>query len=330
MTPRLLTAVTASIALSLASTAVLAQTRNTPRTPWGDPDLQGIWTNATLTPLQRPAELAGKEFFTPEEALTWEQQRVEQTDVDRTRRAGEVGAYNNVFFERGSRGVKSRRTSLIIDPPDGQIPPLLPEARKMVETRQREAAVHPADGPEDRWLTERCILFGATVPMLPEPYNNNYSILQAPGFVIILVEMNHDARIIPLDGRPPLSKDLQQWIGSSRGRWDGNTLIVETTNLKFNNQSRFGVGYLNGLSDENLRVVERFTLTDSNTLTYQARIEDPTVFTRPWTVELSMDRTKGPAFEVACHEGNYGMAYILSGHRAEERAAGGPTRKATE
>jgi hypothetical protein len=330
MTPRLLTAVTASIALSLASTAVLAQTRNTPRTPWGDPDLQGIWTNATLTPLQRPAELAGKEFFTPEEALKWEQQRVEQTNVDRTRRPGEVGAYNNVFFERGSRGVKSRRTSLIIDPPDGQIPPLLPEARMKVEARQREAAVRPADGPEDRWLTERCILFGATVPMLPEPYNNNYSIFQAPGFVTILVEMNHDARIIPLDGRPALSKDMQQWTGSSRGRWEGNALVVETTNLKFNNQSRFGVGYLNGLSDENLRVVERFTLTDSNTLTYQARIEDPTVFTRPWTVELSMDRTKGPAFEVACHEGNYGMAYILSGHRAEERAADGSTRKATE
>ncbi len=200
----------------------------------------------------------------------------------------------------------------------------------MVETRQREAAIRPADGPEDRWLTERCILFGATVPMLPEPYNNNYSIFQAPGFVTILVEMNHDARIIPLDGRPPLSKDLQQWTGSSRGRWEGNTLVVETTNLKFNHQSRFGVGYLNGLSDRNLRVIERFTLTDSNTLTYQATIEDPTVFTRPWTVELPMDRTKGPAFEVACHEGNYGMAYILSGHRAEERATDGSARKATE
>jgi hypothetical protein len=170
-------------------------------------------------------------------------------------------------------------------------------------------------------LTERCILFGATVPMLPEPYNNNYSIVQTPGYVTILVEMNHDTRIIPLDGRPHLSQKLQQWTGDSRGRWEGETLVVETTNLKFNNKSRFGVGFLNGLSDENLRVVERFTRTDANTLTYQATIEDPTVFTRGWTIEQSMDRTKGPLFEVACHEGNYGMGFILSGHRSEERAA---------
>jgi hypothetical protein len=158
--------------------------------------------------------------------------------------------------------------------------------------------------------------------MLPEPYNNNYRIIQSPGFVTILVEMNHDARVIPLDNRPHIARGIQQWTGDSRGRWDGNTLIVETTNLKFNHQSRFGVGYLNGLSDERLRVVERFTMTDANTLTYQATIEDPTVFVRPWTVELSMNRTAGPLYEVACHEGNYGMANILSGHRAEERQQG--------
>jgi len=158
------------------------------------------------------------------------------------------------------------------------------------------------------------------VPMLPEPYNNNYRIVQSPGYVTILVEMNHDARVIPLDARPPLSSRIQQWTGDSRGRFEGNTLIVETRNLKFNEKSRFGVGYLNGLSDENLRVVERFTRTDANTLTYQATIEDPTVFVRPWTVEISMDRTEGPLYEVACHEGNYGMFNILSGHRAEERA----------
>ena len=289
------------------------------RTPWGDPDLEGIWTNATLTPLQRPPELAGKEFFTPEEAAQFQRTRIEQTNADRPLPPGQVGAYNDAFFERGTSIVRSRRTSLVVDPSDGRIPALTPEAQKKVEARQKREAVSPADTPEDRWLTERCILFGATVPMLPEPYNNNYRIIQSPGYVTILVEMNHDARVIPLDGRPHVASGVQQWTGDSRGRWEGTTLVVETTNLKFNHQSRFGVGYLNGLSDERLRVVERFTITDANTLTYRATVEDPSVFVRPWTVELSMARTAGPLFEVACHEGNYGMANILSGHRAEER-----------
>jgi hypothetical protein len=282
--------------------------------------LEGTWTNATLTQLQRPAELGSKTHFTPEEAAAFARQRIEQTNADRPARPGDVGAYNDAFFERGSGGVKSRRTSLIIDPPDGRIPPLTPEAQRKVEARQKREAASPADGPEDRWLTERCILFGATVPMLPEPYNNNYAIIQTPDYVIIRVEMNHDTRIIPLNGASHLPSSMAQWVGDSRGRWDGNTLVVETRNLKFNEKSRFGVGYLNGLSDENLRVVERFTRTDPDTITYQATIEDRTVFTRPWTVELSLDRTRGPLYEVACHEGNYGMFNILSGHRAEERA----------
>jgi hypothetical protein len=307
--------------ITLAVAASRAQTREMPRLPWGDPDLEGTWTNATLTQLQRPAELGAKSVFTPEEAAAWARLRIEQTNADRPARPGEVGAYNDAFFERGTGGVKSRRTSLVIDPPDGRIPPLTPEAQRKVEARQKRETASPADGPEDRWLTERCILFGATVPMLPEPYNNNYAIIQTPGYVIIQVEMNHDTRIIPLDRRPHLGPAMQQWIGDSRGHWEGATLVVETRNLKFNEKSRFGVGYLNGLSDENLRVVERFTRTDANTITYQATIDDRTVFTRPWTVELSMDRARGPLYEVACHEGNYGMFNILSGHRAEERAA---------
>jgi hypothetical protein len=311
-------------ALVGASTAALliisVHAQTTARLPWGDPDLEGIWTNATLTTLQRAPELGAKAFFTAEEAVAWEKQRIQATNADRPLRAGEVGAYNDAFFERGTRGVKSRRTSLIIDPPDGRIPAFTPEAQQKVDARTKHEAVSPADRPEDRWLTERCILFGATVPMLPEPYNNNYRILQSPGYVTILVEMNHDARVIPLDSRPHLSSRVQQWVGDSRGRFEGDTLVVETRNLKFNEKSRFGVGYLNGLSDENLRVVERFTRTDANTLTYQATIEDPTVFVKPWTVEISMDRTEGPLYEVACHEGNYGMFNILSGHRAEERA----------
>jgi len=311
------------IFLSASLTALLvgALSAQTPaRLPWGDPDLEGIWTNATLTTLQRAPELGTKAFFTPEEAAAWEKQRIQATNADRPLRAGEVGAYNDAFFERGTRGVKSRRTSLIVDPPDGRIPALTPDAQQKVDARAKHEAVSPADRPEDRWLTERCILFGATVPMLPEPYNNNYRIVQSPGYVTILVEMNHDARVIPLDNRPHLSSRVQQWIGDSRGRFEGNTLVVETRNLKFNEKSRFGVGYLNGLSDENLRVVERFTRTDANTLTYQATIEDPTVFVKPWTVEISMDRTEGPLYEVACHEGNYGMFNILSGHRAEEKS----------
>ena len=311
--------------LGLVALAVVAsghaQTREVPRLPWGHPDLEGTWTNATLTQLQRPAELGSKTHFTPEEAAAFTRQRIEQTNADRPARPGDVGAYNDAFFERGSGGVKSRRTSLVIDPPDGRIPTLTPEAQRKVEARQKHEAASPADRPEDRWLTERCILFGATVPMLPEPYNNNYAIIQTPDYVIIRVEMNHDTRVIPLGGAPHLPPSVAQWVGDSRGRWDGNTLVVETRNLKFNEKSRFGVGYLNGLSDENLRVVERFTRTDPDTITYQATIEDRTVFTRPWTVELSLDRTRGPLYEVACHEGNYGMFNILSGHRAEERAA---------
>jgi hypothetical protein len=302
----------------LACVAASAQSARELRTAWGDPDLQGLWTNATLTPLERPAELAAKPFFTPAEAAAFETERVARTNADRPLRPGEVGAYNDLFFERGTHGVSSRRTSLVIDPPDGRIPPLTPAAQQIVEARAAEAVWRPADGPEDRWLTERCILFGATIPMLPEPYNNNYRIIQAPGYVVILTEMNHDARIVPLDARTPLSPKVRQWLGDSRGRWDGGTLVVETANFTFNRQSRFGVGYLNGLSDGNLRIVERFTRTNATTLLYQATIEDPTVFSSPWTLEIPMERSAGPIFEVACHEGNYGMTNILSGYRAEE------------
>jgi hypothetical protein len=295
-----------------------AQTWTPTRLAWGDPDLEGSWTNATLTTLQRAPELGSKAYFTPEEAAAFERQRTQATNADRPLRPGEVGAYNDAFFERG-RGVKTRRTSLVVDPPDGRIPAFTPEAQKRFDARQRDEALHPADRPADRWLTERCILFGATVPMLPEPYNNNYRIVQSPGVVTIVVEMNHDARVIPIDGRPPIASQIEQWTGSSRGHWEGDTLVVETRNLKFNDKSRFGVQYLTGLSDEHLRVVERFTRTDARTLLYQARIEDPTVFTRPWSIEIPMERTNEALFEVACHEGNYGMANILSGHRAEER-----------
>ena len=291
------------------------------RLPWGDPDLQGTWTNATLTPLQRAPELGTKAFFTAEEEAAFAKQRRE-ADQRRSAAAARRGRRLQRRLLRARQGRREEPPHLAHHrSPDGRLPALTPQWQQRVATRLKSAETSPADSWEDRWLTERCILFGATVPMLPEPYNNNYRIEQSPGYVTIMVEMNHDTRIIPVDGRAPLSPKIAQWVGDSRGHWEGDTLVVETRNLKFNHQSRFGVGYLNGASDENLRVVERFTRTDANTVTYRATVEDPTVFTKPWTVEMPMDKADGAIYEVACHEGNYGMFNILSGHRAEERAA---------
>jgi hypothetical protein len=291
-------------------------------TPDGQPDLQGNWTTATLTPFQRPAQLAGKAFFSPEEAAAFERQRVQQNDVDRPEGPRDLArsAYNSVWFEWGTKVAKTRRTSLIVEPADGRIPALTPEARQAHERFLEHSALHPADGPEDRWLTERCVLFGAAgPPMLPEPYNSNYQILQGPGYVAILVEMNHEIRMIPLDDRPRPSPQLRQWTGYSRGHWEANTLIVETNNFKYNGQSRFGVAYLDGMSDANLRITERFTRTDPQTIIYRATIDDPTVFTTPWSVEVPFNKRREPLYEYACHEGNYGLDGILSGARAEER-----------
>jgi hypothetical protein len=318
-------------ALNVANVA--AQNWTPPRTPDGHPDLQGVWTNATVTPFQRPKELGTKQFFTAEEAATFAKQRVEQGNVDNIE--GERGAsdlarraYNNFWTDRGNSVTKTMRTSLVMDPPDGRVPPLTPEAQKRYDTFQAYQALHPADGPEDRYLTERCILFGAAgPPMLPEPYNNNYEIVQSRGFVAIAVEMNHDTRIIPLDGSPHLPSQINQWTGDSRGHWEGDTLVVDSTNFKFNNQSRFGVGYLDGLTDQNLHVVERFRRTDPETIIYTATIDDPTVYTKPWTVEISMTKRTGRIFEYACHEGNYGMMDMLSGARAEEKRSAGSAAK---
>jgi hypothetical protein len=304
-----------------------------PITPDGHPDLQGTWTNATVTPFQRPKELGTKQFFTAEEAAAFAKQRVEQGNVDRIE--GERGAsdlarraYNNFWTDRGTHVASTMRTSLVMDPPDGRVPPFTPAAQKRYDAFHARQALHPSDGPEDRLLTERCILFGAAgPPMLPEPYNNNYEIVQSRGLIAIVVEMNHETRVIPLDGSPHLPSQIHQWTGDSRGHWEGETLVVETTNFKFNNQSRFGVGYLDGMTDENLHVVERFRRADLNTIIYQATVDDPTVYTKPWTVEISMSKRSGRLFEYACHEGNYAMADMLSGARAEEKKAGPPAAK---
>jgi hypothetical protein len=286
------------------------------RMPANPRDLSGIWTNATLTPLERPADLAGKEFFTAAEAAAYEKQLRDRNNADRRDSNAEADlavGYNAAWWDRGTSIVPTRRTSLIVDPRDGRVPPLTPGAQQKAAARAEERRLHPADGPENTSLADRCIVRGTAVPpMLPAGYNNNYEIVQTPDHVVILVEMIHDARIIPLDGRPHLSNKIRQWVGDSRGRWDGSTLVVETTN--FTDRTNFRG------SGENLRVTERFTRVDGDTLLYQFTVDDPQSFTTPWSGELSMKRSEGPLFEYACHEGNYSMENTLSTVRDEERA----------
>ena len=322
--------------LPVAFLALLAGpcfSQRTGLTPDGQPDLQGVWTNATVTPFQRPADLGTKQYFTPEEAAAFAKQRVQAGNADLIegpRGESDLArrAYNNFWVDRGNRVYKTMRTSIVIDPPDGRVPAFTPEAKVKWDAFHARIAQHPSDGPEDRLLTERCILFGASgPPMLPEPYNNNYEIVQSRGYVTIAAEMNHETRVIPLDGRPHLPPNIRQWTGDSRGHWEGDTLVVDTTNFKGSSQSRFGVSYLDGMSDENLHVTERFRRTDAETIVYQATVDDPTVYTKPWTVELTMSRRSGRIFEYACHEGNYAMMDILAGARAEEKKAARPAPK---
>ena len=290
-----------------------------PRTPDGKPDLHGVWNYGTVTPLERPRELADKEFLTPEEAEAFARQTVQSRDVDANRRSqsatADVGsAYNNFWYDRGSTAVGTRRTSLVIDPRDGRIPALTPEAQARAQER---AAVRkqrgPADGPEDRGLSERCIMFGAGPPILPGPYNNNLQIFQTPTHVVILNEMIHDARIVPLDGRGPAPDAVRPWQGVSRGRWEGDTLVVETTN--FSTKTNFRN------TTDRLHLVERFRRPDANTLLYEFTVNDPSSYTHPWTVSLPMARSEEPIYEYACHEGNEGMFGIMKGTRVEEGAA---------
>ncbi len=286
-----------------------------PRTPDGHPDLQGVWSFATITPLERPAELAGKEFFTPQEAVDYERELLKRNNMDR--RDGPVEedvrrAYNDFWWDRGTRIVKTRRTSLIIDPPDGKIPPLTAAARERQRERQNANLGHEFDGPENRPLQERCIIWASTgPPMMPTAYNNNIRIVQSPGFVTILVEMIHDARVISLDGSPHVTTGVRQWRGDSRGHWEGDTLVIETTN--FTGKTAFRG------SSEKLRVIERFKRMDADTLLYQYTIDDPSSFEKPWTVEIPITRSEAPIFEYACHEGNYAMTGGLAGARAQEK-----------
>ncbi len=292
-----------------------------PRTVDGQPDLQGVWTNATITPLERPADLVGKTFFTKAEAATYEQKVVADANVDRRRSdiSTDVAlAYNEAWWDRGTKVVKTLRTSLIVDPADGKLPALTADGERRAAALAEQARLHPADGPESRRLTERCILWPtAGPPMLPSAYNNNYQIFQNREYVAIAIEMIHDVRIIPLDTfmnkRPHLPSNLQQWLGDARGHWEGNTLVVETTN--FTDKTRF-----RNTSDK-LRLTERFTRTDPDTILYEFTVYDPATYTKPWTAQVTMSKSPSRVYEYACHEGNYGMVGILAGARAEEKAS---------
>jgi len=295
-----------------------------PKTPWGHPDLQGTWSNATLTPLQRPPELKDKEFFTAEEAKAYVKQRLAaqsgDENIEKDKATGNVGSYNDAWMDRGNDIVPTRRTSLIVEPKTGRVPPFTAEAQQQFAREQAYAATHPADTPEDRYLTERCIGFGGGhAPMLPEPYNNNYYIVQTKDYVSILAELNHEVRIIPLDGRAHFPAGVTQWVGDSRGKWEGDTLVVETTQTK-PNRHYYGVQMLDSVMSDKFRVVERFTRTAPDQIRYQATVYDA-VFTTPWTVEIFMHPQKGEIVEYACHEGNYGMRGLLSAAREEEKKA---------
>jgi len=311
------------------SSPAVAPTWTAPRTPDGRPDLQGVWTNVVVTPLERPSALAGREALTVEEVAQLEE-RITQRQVDRAPRAGDPGTYNRFWVPPGK---VSTQTSLIIDPPDGRIPPLTPEAQNKEAARARALATRTtgeADSWEDLDLNDRCILWKVGPPMLPGGYNNNFLILQIPGYVVIHVEMIHDTRIIPLDGRPHLGPRNRQWLGDMRGHWEGDTLVVETTNLattedgSASGNDPIRIRAARGSDPRNtLRVVERFTRIDANTISYQFTIEDLTRWTKPWTGEVPITKTEEPIFEYACHEGNYSIVNVLSGARTREKSAEG-------
>jgi len=295
-----------------------AEAYTPPRTPDGQTDLQGFWTNATYTPLERPDNVT-KAFYTPEEAA-----EVEKRAAAREREQTTPGTVADVHYDftqfaldrSQSTLAHNLRTSLIVDPPNGKLPPLSAVGQRRSAASAEEAKRRGGrwDSAENNQLDDRCIIMsGAGPPMLDAGYNSNYQIVQAPGYVMILVEMIHDFRVIPLDGRPEPPSNVRHWMGIPRGRWDGSTLVVETTNFNGKNPFRG--------SSENLRVTERFTRVSEGTIRYTFTLDDDATWSRPWTGELNMEKTGGPIFEHACHEGNYGLYNTLVGARLEEKKA---------
>ena len=325
---RVLAGAVASMAIAFAVPVVGQAPKKyaPPRTPWGDPDLQGVWNDATSTPLQRPGAVGGKEVLTDEEAAEF--QATLAHDLTRDRRDGgpEIDvnrAYNDHWMDaRRLKITADRRTSLIVDPPDGRIPPLVPlppERQQARAARAAAAARFQAGMPHDHMdmsLPVRCVIRTDSPPYLPTIYNNNFQIVQSPGYVTIAPEMIHSARIIPVDGRAHLNKTLKQWLGDSRGRWDGTTLVVETTNFR----SDDGVIFQNA-NPATFKIVERFTRVAADSLNYEFTVEDPTTWTRPWTALIPWNKVD-PAeqmFEYACHEDNFDIVHFLTGARKREK-----------
>jgi hypothetical protein len=283
-----------------------------PRTPDGQPDLQGVWDYRTATPLERPAQFADKEFLSDQEIAEYERRAAARDDgrpPDDAR--SDPSVHPPWWLDYGRTVVATRRSSLIVDPPDGRIPPVTADAQaRAAERRAAAKGRGPADSPEDRSLWERCITRGLPEGMLPAGYNNNVQFVQTPGYVVIVSEMIHDARIVPIDGRPHAPATIRSWLGDSRGRWDGNTLVVETKNFSPKTNFRGASG--------NLRLVERFTRIDRGTIEYRVTMDDPGTWTRPWTVTFPLVRSDGHIYEYACHEANYGLQNILKNARATD------------
>jgi hypothetical protein len=297
-----------------------------PRTPDGQPDLQGFWTNTTYVPLERPKDVT-KAFYVKEE-MAEVIRKAAAAESEQT----EPGTIADVHYDFTQFGLDrsqgplavNLRTSLIVDPPDGRIPPMTPEGQKRAAERAelRRRMGGATDAVQNQPLSVRCIIMDRIgPPMLAGAYNNNYQIVQTPGYVMILVEMIHDVRIIPLDGRPHLPPQVRQWTGSYRGHWEGETLVVETRN--FNGKNPFQG------SSENMRLIERFTRVDQDTIRYQFTVDDPSTWTRPWSAEVPWAKTVPPLFEHACHEGNYGLYNILAGARVEDKRAAEAAAKGT-
>lgn len=307
-------------AADAAKTAAEARANwRAPRTPWGDPDLRGYYLSLSYTPLERPAELAGKPFYTEQEALAAFKKAVEEdAEVDPRTVHYDWKEYGMDAWQSPVR--PNLRTSLIVDPPDGRIPPLTPEGRQRVATARRGNDVR------SRGLYERCVTGNQGPPRVPGNHDAESQIIQSPGYVILLMQSNSDVRIIPLDGRPHLPSNVRSWLGDSRGRWEGNTLVIETTNFHPEREWRGSAG--------NLHLIERLTLVDSKTIEYKFTVTDPTTWTKPWTAEVPWPRIEPGMYEFACHEQNYGLINVVKGAqiRAREAAArpGQPARETPE
>ncbi len=314
-----------------ASVAVPARAQakaNAPKTAWGKPDLNGVWDFRTITPLERPTNLADKAFLTEEEAAAAEQEVAERNrrlderpaekataggNVDR-RDDGTAGFYNNFWLDGGTKFREDRRTSLIIDPPDGRVPPLTEAAQRRAEERRAYLREHPADSAQERSASDRCLVgFNAGPPLTPGGYNQNVQVFQTREHVVLVTEMIHTARVVPLDGRPPLNDGIRQWSGAARGHWEGDSLVIETTNFNEQRGWRGATG--------RMKLIERLTRVDEDTLEYKYTVIDPETWTAPWTASIPLRLSDLPVYEYACHEGNYSLPNILSGQRAAEKEA---------